>query len=317
MDTIVKYDPVQDFASCTLCPRECQADRKNGNRGYCKGDDKYHIAAVCLHHGEEPPVSGKEGICNVFFSNCNLQCIYCQNYQISDNRNPRIIPRLTLEEVTRKIIAFLDQGVRRIGLVSPSHCIPQVKSIIQAVRSSGYHPVWVYNTNGYDKAETIRSLEGWIDVWLPDFKYMDARLARSWSGAENYPEVVTAALREMFRQKGSTLLTDEQGGVESGLIIRHLVLPGQVENSLKILRFIARELSPRIHLSLMSQYYPTPNVADHPLLGKTLAPEEYLKVTEEMEKLEMEHGWIQDFDSSFHYRPDFDRDHPFDGERPA
>jgi len=207
---------------------------------------------------------------------------------------------------------MLDTGINRVGFVSPSHCIPQVQVIIEAVHSLGYKPVWVYNSNGYDRVETLRMLEGVIDVYLPDFKYMDPVLSGELSGAGDYPAMAMKALKEMKRQKGSALITGDDGTAESGIIVRHLVLPGYVENSLEVIRFLAEEISPRIHVSLMSQYYPVPRVAGHPKLGRSVTKNEYYRVVSEMERLGMVHGWIQEFESNDFYRPDFDNPHPFE-----
>ncbi len=176
----------------------------------------------------------------------------------------------------------------------------------------GYSPVWVYNTNAYDRAETLRSLEGMIDVYLPDLKYMEGDLSASLSGAADYPEVASAALREMFRQKGSALHLDDRDTALSGLIVRHLVLPGQVGNSQKVIRFLAAELSPKIHLSLMAQYYPVKRVSGHPTLKRTIFASEYQQVIDEMESCSIHRGWVQDVESSEFYRPDFENDHPFE-----
>jgi putative pyruvate formate lyase activating enzyme len=218
---------------------------------------------------------------------------------------------MTLENVIAKITAILDTGVSRVGFVSPSHVIPQVKVIIDAIHSLGYKPVWVYNSNGYDKSESLRTLEGLIDVYLPDFKYSDPALAFAYSDAPDYPEIAAGTLKEMVRQKGTVLHLSDNGTAESGIIIRHLVLPGQVENSLKVIRTIAEEISPGIHVSLMSQYWPTSRVLCHPELGRTVLCDEYNRIADEMIKLEMSNGWIQELESSNHYRPDFDRDDPF------
>ncbi len=218
---------------------------------------------------------------------------------------------MTLEKIIAKITAILDSGVSRVGFVSPSHVILQVKAIISAIHSLGYKPVWVYNSNGYDKIETLRSLEGLIDVYLPDFKYSDPALASTYSDAPDYPEVAAGAIKEMVRQKGPVLHLGDKRTAESGIIIRHLVLPGQVENSVKVIRYIAEEISPGIHVSLMSQYYPTPKVQCHPELGRTVLPDEYNRVADEMIKLGMVNGWIQELESSDHYRPDFEREQPF------
>jgi len=305
-------DSLQELEDCHLCPRNCHANRLKGKSGYCKSDDSFNIASICIHHGEEPPISGKTGICNIFFTNCNLQCIYCQNHQISDNRIFRNHSQMNLEEVVRQVTAILDQGITRVGFVSPSHFIPQVRVIIHEIKSLGYNPIWVYNTNGYDKAETIRSLEGIIDVYLPDFKYSDRHLAWKLSDARDYPDIAAKAIGEMYRQKGSTLILDDDGQAESGIIIRHLVLPGKVDNSLKILRFIAENFSPRVHISLMAQYYPTPQVAGHPFLGRGITAQEYQQVIDEMTLLGMMNGWNQELDSKNTYQPDFNSLHPFE-----
>jgi putative pyruvate formate lyase activating enzyme len=304
--------PLKELENCTLCPRNCHADRLSGREGFCKSDASFSIASICIHKGEEPAISGSGGICNIFFSNCNLQCIYCQNHQISDNRISRTFHRLELEDVIRQVTAILDQGINRVGFVSPSHFIPQVKVIISIIEAMGYKPAWVYNSNGYDKAETLRTLEGIIDVYLPDFKYMDTDLGWRYSGARDYPDHASKALKEMFRQKGSALIMDEEDTAGSGIIVRHLVLPGHVQNSLDVMRFLAGEISPRLHVSLMAQYYPTKQVSNHPRLGRGLYESEYQQVVEEMDKLGMYNGWIQEFESSDFYRPDFNRSHPFE-----
>jgi len=187
-----------------------------------------------------------------------------------------------------------------------------MKVIINIIRSLGYKPIWVYNTNGYDKENTLRTLEGIIDVYLPDLKYLYPVLAGQYSDASDYPEYAIKALREMFRQKGSSLITGEDNTAVSGIIVRHLVLPGHIANSLSVLRFLAKEISPRIHVSLMAQYYPTKKVKRHPQLGRSITREEYSRVVEEMEELGMFNGWIQEFESSEFYRPDFNRQHPFE-----
>jgi putative pyruvate formate lyase activating enzyme len=219
---------------------------------------------------------------------------------------------MTLDEVIRQVTAILDSGINRVGFVSPSHFIPQVRIIIQCIHSLGYKPVLVFNTNGYDKVETLSSLEGLIDVYLPDLKYMEKELADEYSDAPDYPDVATAALKEMFRQKGATLHISEDGMAESGIIIRHLVLPGHKENSLKVLNFIAEELSPKLYISLMSQYYPTPRVSCHPKLNTTVSNEEYAQIVAELDRLEMYNGWVQELSSAKHYQPDFEREKPFE-----
>jgi len=312
MDFSSFLSPLEELRDCTLCPRNCHADRFSSMTGYCKSGASFNISNVCIHRGEEPVISGKDGICNIFFTNCNLQCIYCQNWQISTNRSERNSTEMPLGNVIREITTILDGGINMIGFVSPTHFIPQMKIIINILDSLGYHPVKVYNTNGYDKPETLKSLEGIIDVFLPDFKYMETLMAKDYSDAPGYPQVAAKALKEMYRQKGPALHLSDEGKAESGIIIRHLVLPGQVENSRKVLRFIAEEISPKLHISLMSQYYPTPVVACHPILKRPVNNEEYNAVVDEMNLLGFSNGWIQELESKHNYQPDFQRKHPFE-----
>ncbi|MCU0844252.1 MAG: radical SAM protein [Spirochaetes bacterium] len=294
---------------CNLCPRECGVVRSTGS-GYCTVDDLFPVASICLHNGEEPVIDGGTGICNVFFEHCNLQCIFCQNYQISRNSKP--YTTLCQAEIVSSVLSILDIGVRAVGFVSPSHVAPQMIKIINALKREGRKFAAVMNTNGYDKKDTLESLEGIIDVYLPDFKYMDSGIASEYSGAGDYPETGVRALREMYRQKGSELHFDSDGNIQSGLIIRHLVLPGHVDNSKRCLQAIAEELSPSVHISLMSQYYPTPAVRNHPRLGRTVSEEEFSEVTEELNLLGFRRGWIQERGSDKLFRPDFGKDNPFD-----
>jgi putative pyruvate formate lyase activating enzyme len=301
------FDPL---VSCSICPRNCGADRLHGKVGVCGSDSGFNISSICIHHGEEPVISGANGICNVFFSRCNLSCIYCQNYQISCSRGDLNEMQMHLHEVVGSIIKNLDQGCHAVGFVSPSHYIPHVKSIIESLRLNGYNPVFVYNTNGYDKVEEIQGLESYIDIYLPDYKYSDNDLARKFSKVADYKESALSAIKEMYRQKGSTLVMNENGYAESGLIIRHLVLPGNIQNSMGVLNDIAG-ISTSIAVSLMAQYWPTPAVMNHPTLKRTLLPEEYEIVKTELENLGFYKGWVQDLESSDNYLPDFEMDKPF------
>ena len=300
-----------ELKDCRLCPRLCAVDRSREQLGYCRIGDGYPIASICVHKGEEPVISGEKGICNVFFSHCNLQCRFCQNHQISDNR---LSPGYwTLEQTVARIERVLDQGIDMLGFVSASHVLPQMVQIIETLHRRGRHPTIVYNSGGYDKPESLRTIEKLIDVYLPDFKYMDADLARVASDAGDYPAAAQKALTEMYRQMGGPkLLLDDSGLARRGLIVRHLVLPGHPQNSMACLDWIAAVLSPRIHLSIMAQYHPNEAVADFPPFNRTLRKEEYDLVCLHLADLGFENGWIQDLDSSIHYRPDFDRHHPFE-----
>lgn len=258
-------------------------------------------------------LSGTRGMCNVFFTRCNMHCIYCQNAQISGNRGPILGREMSLHEIVTQIEEIMETGISIVGFVSPSHVIPQMQAIIEAIRADGLEPTFVMNTNAYDKVEAIASLADMIDVYLPDLKYMDHDLAARYSATPDYPEVATAAITEMYRQKGAQITLDDDGLIRSGLIVRHLVLPEAVQNSKKCLRFIAEKLSPELCLSVMSQYHPTAAVQNHPQLGRPLRQEEYEEVLDEMDLLGLENGWIQEMESSAEYAPDFSNPSPFDG----
>ena len=299
--------------SCRVCPRQCGCDRTAGSHGFCRTDAELNIAAITLHRGEEPALSGPLGICNVFFGHCNLQCCFCQNHQISGNDQPIRQTARSPAQAADTIAAILETGVHRLGFVSPSHMAPQMVAIIKEVRRRGFRPIIVYNSNGYDRVQTLRALEDWVDVYLPDCKYSDAELARTLSGTADYPEVAAAALTEMYRQKGSLLHLDDDGLAVCGLIVRHLVLPGAVTNSLNVLRFLANVLSLRLTLSLMAQYQPTAAVACLPPFNRPLLAEEYEQVAAELDRLGFTNGWLQDMASAGWYNPDFSRSTPFSG----
>ncbi len=310
-------DSYQDLLSslevlrdCRICPRNCGVDRFSSKLGYCQLDAKFNIASITLHKGEEPVIVGKKGICNIFFPHCNLQCIYCQNYQISCNieKNYQV---WELPQIIEKLLEFIESGVYLIGFVSPSQCVVQMKIIIEALRRTGKKFITVYNSNGYDKVNTLRELESYIDVYLPDFKYIDPNIAELYSYAHNYPEIAKAAILEMYRQKGSYISINDDGYVESGLIVRHLVLPGESEQSIRILEYISEYLSTGAHISLMSQYYPTYKATHHPILNRTLEYDEYQKVVHKMNELGFYHGWVQELQSQKTYRPNFEEEKPF------
>ncbi len=296
--------PLQDLEPCNLCPRSCNSNRLSGKLGYCKANGAFSISSICIHRGEEPPISGRKGICNIFFTNCNLQCRYCQNYQISDNEIDHSADKISLKEVIRQILNILNHGIDAVGFVSPTHFIPQVKIIINTLHELGINPTFVYNSNGYDKVGELRKFDGLIDVYLPDFKYMDSDISKSFSDASDYPQIATNAIKEMYRQVGSDLKL-EDGQARKGMIIRHLVLPGHTDNSIAVLNEIYGKISPEVNISLMSQYFPTYRVAAYPDLGRTVDKKDYHKVVKHMGDLGMFNGWIQDMDSYENYRPDF------------
>ncbi len=298
------------YTSCNLCPQNCDANRFENETNFCRIDEKFHIASITIHTGEEPVLSGKKGICNVFFTHCNLQCIYCQNYQISNN-NTSGTHILSLQKIIEKIIDILDMGITHLGFVSPSHQIVQMIEIINELHRQNYFPTIIYNTNAYDKITTLKLIEPLIDIYLPDFKYSDDRLAEIYSQAPYYNDIATNAIFEMIRQKGNLLTFDKNGLANSGVIIRHLILPNHFENSINLLKTIAENFGTGITISIMAQYFPTEKVKNHPQLGRTLTESEYHQVIQAIDELGFENGFIQDLESAGCYQPDFEKENPF------
>ena len=291
---------------CALCPHNCFANRTD-SLGFCHASATPEAATICIHQGEEPPLCGEKGICNVFFSHCNLQCIYCQNHQISSG-SP-MARFVGIEDIVSEIARLLPQTENIVGFVTPTHYADSLPAIVEGLHAQGLYPTIVYNCGGYESVETLRALAPYIDIYLPDFKYSDSDLARRYSHAPDYPEKALAALREMYNQKGSALPTDDDGLAYRGIIVRHLVLPGQVENSLGVLDLLA-DLSTNLHVSLMAQYYPPrPDLPDQ--LNRTLTDDEYRQVTDRLNTLGMFRGWVQQLDAQACYRPDFTHQQAF------
>jgi putative pyruvate formate lyase activating enzyme len=308
---IYNEDDRELLSCCTLCPRECRVNRFEGGNGYCGTDAGMNIASICIHRGEEPSISGPYGICNIFFAGCNLRCIYCQNHDISRPGGKYIYGPSTLKDILDLLEKLLSDKIRAVGFVSPSHVIPQMKAIIRGLYERGLKPITVYNTNSYDKPEVIDSLDGMIDIYLPDYKYTTHELAEEYSDAYDYPDVALNAMKRMYFQKGSSFFLDPQGRGESGILIRHLVLPGNSDESKKVLKSIAEELSPGVNISLMSQYHPTKFVTNHSQLNRSLCMEEYESAVKTMYDMGFRHGCIQDMESCHSYRPDFKKQDPF------
>jgi len=294
------------LSNCNLCPHRCSVNRDQGRLGFCGLDAGLHIANISLHTGEEPIEGSENGVCNVFFSHCNLRCCYCQNYQISQ---PQSVIRKEItdyELAVNQIVAILQSGVNFLGFVSPTSHIPHMLRIINMVHEKGYFPKIIYNTNAYETVETIRQLEETVDIYLPDFKYADDKLGLQLSGIPNYSKIAIEAIKEMFKQKKSVLRDDNPA-----LIIRHLVLPNHIENSLRILQLIAEECSINVFISLMSQYFPVYKALKSNTINRTLNNMEYNIVLEKLESLGFERGWTQELESNDYYQPDFDKDNPF------
>lgn len=281
--------------------------------GFCRASLATEVASICCHKGEEPPISGRKGICNIFFAHCNLQCLYCQNYDISRGTvaEEKIFYR-TIDEVVDRIAEVLKESENMLGFVSPSHYAFVIPTIVEALHRRGLSPTVVYNTNGYDSRETLRMVEPYVDIYLPDFKYMSADLASRYSNAADYPTVAQQALQEMYRQKGSALPTDDDGMAYRGIIVRHLVLPGQVDNSRQVLEWIADNVSPNLHLSLMAQYFPPQGMTLPDELSRCLTAEEYEQVVDHFYAVGFHKGWVQELEANNHYHPHFEQKNAFE-----
>lgn len=274
--------------------------------GYCGAPAIPEVASICVHKGEEPVICGEKGICNVFFAYCNLQCIFCQNHQISGRKvDPEAVFYHGMESIVNRILEVLKDTENVVGFVSPSHYVHLIPMIVDALHDKGVFPTVVYNTNGYDSVEALQGLMPYVDVYLPDFKYSQEDLALKYSHAEDYPQVAKKALAEMFSQKGSSLPIDENGLAFRGIIIRHLILPGRVDNSLAALDWIADNLSTNLHISLMSQYFPPEGLELPDELNRTITLEEYDRVVDHFYELGFHKGWVQELEASENYRPDF------------
>lgn len=298
--------------NCKLCPRQCGADRDAGKTGFCNSTTLPAVSSICAHKGEEPVLCGDKGVCNLFFAHCNMQCVYCQNFDISRN-NTTLCRYNTISAIADRIAEVLATTENVLGFVSPSHQTHCIPTILDELHRRGLYPTTIYNTNAYDSVETLRLLEPYIDIYLPDFKYSDNRLAERYSRTPDYFERASQALLEMYRQKGSTLITDDRDVAASGLIIRHLVLPGCAENSKNALRWIAENLSTNVHLSLMAQYYPPKGVDNLPdKLDGFLSGNEYDDVRAYAQNLGFHRGWEQELSQKVVYRPHFENNDSFE-----
>lgn len=281
---------MEQLRECRLCPRECGARRLDGERGFCGADGTLRVARAALHHWEEPCISGERGSGTVFFSGCSLQCVFCQNYEISSHSAGKEIPVKRLAEI---FLELQDKGAENINLVTPTHYVPQIIAALEAARDSGLLLPIVYNTSGYERVETLRLLDGLIDIYLPDFKYVSPAEAKRYSGAEDYFPVAAAALDEMVRQAGPAVFR-EDGMMERGVIVRHLMLPGLAEDTRAVIRYLYERYGDDIYLSLMNQYTPLPQVKAWPELDRKLTGEEYESAIQFALSLGLENGFIQE-----------------------
>ena len=300
------------LSSCDICPRECGVNRLKGETDFCHSAHLPIVSAVCAHFGEEPVISGSRGSGTIFLGNCNMRCVYCQNYQISQNWTAQQSQEMDFHTLAERMLYLQDElGCHNINFVSPSHFIPQlVRAVLEAVPMGLRLPL-VYNSSGYDAVKSLRQLDGIINIYLPDLRYASDKWARKFSQAPDYVANARAAIQEMYRQVGDVVL-DEAGLAQQGLIVRHLILPNGLAGSQDSLTWLAEEVSPTVTVSIMSQYFPTHRAARIPTLARTISPSEYAEVVELLERLGLENGWLQEMGAAESYQPDFKRQgHPF------
>lgn len=297
------------LSCCDICPHHCGVDRTRGELGFCKTGDAIVVAHIGLHTGEEPPISGTRGSGTIFFAHCNARCVYCQNYQISQRAETVRTRTLSPDELAVEMVGLQRRGAHNINLVSPTHVIAQVAEGLCLARERGLTIPIVYNSNGYDALETLRCLDGLIDIYLPDIKYSDDAMARTYSGIDGYVEVNRAAIAEMWRQVGDLTL-DDDGIARRGLLVRHLVLPGGLAGSRESLAFLV-SLSPGIHVSIMAQYAPHYRARGMPPLHRPISPAEYEQVLNDALTLGLENGFVQEIASHEQLIPDFEQEDPF------
>lgn len=291
---------------CTLCPRSCLVDRTKGERGICGQNDKLKVARAALHYWEEPCISGKEGSGTVFFSGCALHCVFCQNANIANGTAGK---EISIERLAEIFLELQEKKANNINLVTPGHFVPQIVMALQAAKNQGLVIPVVYNTSSYECVDTIKKLEGLVDIYLPDFKYMDTGLSAKYSHATDYSEVAKKAVAEMVRQTGEAVFlhNDEDDLISRGTIVRHLLLPGCVEDSKAVIRYLYETYGNRIYISIMNQFTPLPGVKKYPELNRRVTEEEYEEVVDYAISLGVENGFIQEGETAEEsFIPEFD-----------
>ena len=274
---------------CSLCPRMCRTDREN-TTGYCGVKNTLRVARAALHFWEEPSISGEEGRGAVFFTGCNLRCVFCQNYQIARADQGK---EITVERLTEIFLELQEQKANNINLVTATHYVPQVVQALEQAKMQGLNLPVVYNCGGYECVETLKMLEGFVDIYLPDFKYLDTERAKRYSKAGNYPEAAKEALAEMVRQQPEAVF-DERGMMQKGVIVRHLMLPGGIKDSKAVVKYLYETYGNQIYISLMNQYTPLPHVEEFPEINRKLKKFEYDRLVDYAISLGVEQGFIQE-----------------------
>ena len=301
---------------CTVCPRDCLNNRLQNEIAACYSGRLPIVSSYTAHFGEEPALVGTRGAGNIFFGNCNLRCVYCQNYQISQTHKEQLKNEITHERLAEIMLELQGKGCHNINFVSPTHFAPQMARGILLAADAGLNLPVVYNTNAYDSVAVLRLLEGIVDIYLPDLKYAEDEAGYLYSKVRGYSEHARRAIAEMYRQVGEALVFGADGWLRRGLIIRLLVLPNDLGGVRESLEWIRDELNPRVAVSLMAQYYPTNQAATnqrHILLSRRITEREWLRAVTALDELGTESGWMQEFDgAAYYYRPDFNnRETPF------
>lgn len=281
---------IELLQKCEICPHKCKIDRTKNQVGRCKSKDTVKVALASIHNFEEPCISGRNGSGTVFFSNCNLSCEFCQNYEISQQGLGK---EISIERLAEIFIEQQLRGADNINLVSPTSYAVQIIEAIKIAKNNGLKIPIIYNTNGYENIETLKLLEGYIDIYLPDLKYAENDLAKKYSKIENYFEIATSAIKEMYRQVGENEY-DESGIIKKGIIIRHLILPNHTENSKKVLKWIAENMPKNITVSVMAQYFPTYKAKEIKDINRKITRYEYQKIENYLYSLDLENGYIQE-----------------------
>lgn len=293
---------MKHLESCNICPHNCKINRIDGKIGRCRCGKNIKIALANLHYAEEPCISGKNGSGTVFFSNCNLKCIYCQNYKISQEGKGN---EITIDKLAKIFLEEQENNAHNINLVTGTMYVPQIIEAIKIARKNGLNIPIIYNSNGYENVDTIKMLNGYIDIYLPDFKYYSNQLAKKYSGIDNYFEYATSAIKEMINQVGIPKF-DKNGMIVKGVIIRHLILPNHIQNTKNVLKWIKENLPNDIYVSVMAQYFPTYKALEDNLINRNLKVREYKEIEEFLFLLNLENGYIQELgENEEQYVPNF------------
>ena len=282
---------MKELEKCRICPRECNVNRMQGKVGNCKASNKIEIALVSLHKFEEPCISGENGSGTIFFAHCNMHCLFCQNYEISQEVGK--YKETSIEELADIMLHQQEKKAENINLVTPTMYAYQIREAIKTAKEKGLNIPIIYNSNGYENEETIKALKGYIDVYLPDLKYYSNELAEKYSKAPNYFEIATKAIKEMIRQVGVPKF-DERGMIKKGVMIRHLVLPNHIQNTKNILKWVNENLPEEIYINVMAQYFPTYKAKEDELLNRKLTRKEYKQVEQYFYLLDFKNGYMQE-----------------------